>query len=61
MTQFNLPKMEHFNLPSTTNFNLPKMAHFILPKIVRLNLRKLKHCSSSREFPKKYFPTNSTS
>ena len=29
------------------------MTHFNLPKIVRLNLLKLKHCCSSRKFPKK--------
>ena len=33
-------------------FNIPKMRHFKFLKIVRLNLPKLKHCSSSREFPK---------
>ena len=36
-----------------TYFNLPNMTHFDLPKIVQLNLPKVKHCSSSREFPKK--------
>ena len=34
-------------------YNFPKMTYFNLPKIVWLNLQKLKHCSSSREFPKK--------
>ena len=46
-------KLKYYNFPQMTYFNLPNMTHFDLPKIVQLNLPKVKHCSSSREFPKK--------
>ena len=43
MTQFNLPKMEHFNLSNTTNFNLPKIEVFQYPRTTLFNLPKMAH------------------